>query len=143
MAHLLREKLQKASFSSIKETGKKVPHSPWPKAKRMKEVGMCMMVNMTGLSLFSSSGVSLGRVCLLFHADIVSATVALFTEVLHWSPQQTNEMMESAKQDIKNTNMHIYSKMHLLTAQKPKSAQSVNLNSSLDIAPVTSNSLGK
>lgn len=57
MAHLLGEKLKKASFSNIKETGKKVPHSPWPKAKRMKEIGMCMMVNMTGLSLFSSLGV--------------------------------------------------------------------------------------
>jgi len=49
-----------------------------------------------------------------------SYTPALFTRVLGYSLAETQVMMEQAKQEIANRNMHKYIKYHFICGQKPE-----------------------
>ncbi|PGH36062.1 hypothetical protein GX50_01074 [[Emmonsia] crescens] len=95
-----REKMTKAGFVDIKNEEYKAPFSPWPKKKKLKEIGRYEQ----------------------FHLDTVleAYTLALFTRVLKWDKKEIDILLEGVKNNLKDRSNHIYGKMHFIYGRKPE-----------------------
>ncbi|KAK2792234.1 hypothetical protein FQN52_003711 [Onygenales sp. PD_12] len=93
-------KMEKAGFVGVKDDVYKVPIAPWPKDKKLKELGRYEQ----------------------FHAMQVLEpyTLALFTRVLKWEKKEVDHLLEGVRSDLKNPSIHAYGKMHFMYAKKPE-----------------------
>ncbi|OJJ45189.1 hypothetical protein ASPZODRAFT_152908 [Penicilliopsis zonata CBS 506.65] len=77
-----------------------IPLSGWAKDKRMKEMGLFTAVN---------------------HIEGVEAlTVAPFSEVLGWSPEEIEVLIAGVRRDSERRDVHGLWNIHVVTAQKPQ-----------------------
>ena len=76
-----------------------MPIGPWPKDKRLKEIGLYYQAQ-----------------CL---EAVESISMALFTRVLGKSYEQAQLMMIGPRKDMKDRDIHVYMKFHVVYGQKP------------------------
>ncbi|ESZ91133.1 hypothetical protein SBOR_8497 [Sclerotinia borealis F-4128] len=88
-----------AGFVDVHDQVYKVPIGPWPKDKRLKEIGMYYQAQ-----------------CL----DAVEPiSMALFTRVLGYSFEEAQVTMVGPRTDMKNPSNHVYMKFHFVYGRKP------------------------
>lgn len=78
-----------------------VPMGTWPKDKRMKEIGRFQ----------------------LFHAleALESYSLAIFTRVLKWTPEETRDLIAKVKAEGTNPHLHLYSSFRFVYGRKGES----------------------
>ncbi|EGX46144.1 hypothetical protein AOL_s00110g308 [Orbilia oligospora ATCC 24927] len=89
-----------AGFVDIHEDIFKLPNSPWPKDKYLKEVGAYHMAS--------------------FLEALEGLTLRLFTGVLKLSPEECQLMLVDVRKDLKNRNYHTYYDLHRVYGRKPE-----------------------
>ncbi|KKZ65271.1 hypothetical protein EMCG_08878 [[Emmonsia] crescens] len=98
----LPDKLKQAGFQDVTTKLKKLPVGTWPKDKKLKEVGRFQQLQvLQALEPYS-----------LF----------LFTKILDWSVEETQVLLASVRQDLKNREIHMYSWVHFTYGRKPEDA---------------------
>ncbi|KAI9729694.1 MAG: hypothetical protein M1834_006644 [Cirrosporium novae-zelandiae] len=96
----LKKSFTDAGFENIKDDVFKLPIGPWPKNKKLKELG------------------AFGRQNTI---DIVEpAALALLTRVSGWSNEEAQVFFASVRQEIKDPKLHLYWRVHFVYGQKPK-----------------------
>ena len=85
----------------------KVPVGPWPKDRKLKEIGMFHQEH--GL------------------ASVEPFTLALFTRVLGWSRDRTQVLIAGVKDEIRNPRNHFYTASHFVYGRKP-AHESLSIN---------------
>jgi len=95
----LREWVEKAGFENIREDVRKVPCGPWPRDRRLKEIGLYQQQNM--LDAASSYG------------------QAHFTRVLGWSADEYAVFSATVRNELRNSKLHLYSNLYKVIGQKP------------------------
>lgn len=79
---------EKAGFVDVKQVLLKSPTNPWPKDKKLKEVGMYqLLAHIEGLE-----GVSLGLLC----------------RVYEWKPEEVKILMAKLRPELKERSIHSY-----------------------------------
>lgn len=73
---------------------------PWPKDKRMKEIGRYQLYQML--------------------EAVEPYSLAVFTRVLKWNAKDTRELIDKVKADICNPNFHMYSVFWFVYGRKPE-----------------------
>ena len=66
----------------------KLPVGPWPKDKRLKNIGLFEMVNMD--------------------EGLEGLTMMLFTRALEWSPERVQLFLKGVREEVKNKEVHSY-----------------------------------
>jgi hypothetical protein len=80
--------MRDAGFVNVNHVFLKCPANPWPKDKRMKTLGMWHLANtLDGLEGF---------------------TMAIFTRVLGWQPEEVQVFLAGVREDTKNRQIHNY-----------------------------------
>ncbi|CRG82966.1 hypothetical protein PISL3812_00313 [Talaromyces islandicus] len=95
-----KERMEKAGFVNVTDDAYKVPMGPWPKDKRMKELGRFQLFQML--------------------EAVEPFSLAVFTRLLKWTPEKTRDLMEKVKADLCNPKLHMYSRFHYIYGQKPE-----------------------
>ncbi|KAF9891047.1 hypothetical protein FE257_004982 [Aspergillus nanangensis] len=95
-----KERIEKAGFVNVKDDVYKLPQSPWPKDPKLKELGKYHQVNM-----FEAVG---------------PYTYALFSRVLGWQREEIEVLVAGMRNDLRDLSNHLYSKVHIVTGQKPE-----------------------
>ncbi|GAT29900.1 methyltransferase [Aspergillus luchuensis] len=98
--HSWKEKMEKAGFVNVREEIFKLPQSPWPKDPKMKDLGRYHQVNMFE---------ALGPYC-----------YALFTRVMGWERTEIEVFVAGMKQELRDLNNHLYTKVHIVYGQRPE-----------------------
>ncbi|WYZ39589.1 hypothetical protein EsH8_III_001503 [Colletotrichum jinshuiense] len=88
ITHQFPKLLEEAGFKNVTVTKVKFPVSPWPKDPKLREIGSWVQASL----LPGLEGMSL----------------ALFTRILDWSPEETIVFCAQVRDDVKNTNLHGY-----------------------------------
>ncbi|PGH18639.1 hypothetical protein AJ79_00418 [Helicocarpus griseus UAMH5409] len=101
VVHKYADMMKEAGFVDVKDDIYKVPLSPWAKDKKLKEIARYQQLVMI--------------------ESVEAYTLALFTRVLGWSPEEVHVLMASVKNEIKDLSIHTYGKMHIVYGQKPVS----------------------
>lgn len=83
---------EKLPFEHVKSTEKLAPMSPWPKDKRLKEIGRVMMVQYLEMGL-------------------EAYTLALFTRYGGWKEEELKVLIAQVKKESKSMKMHLYTFM--------------------------------
>ncbi|KAH8703832.1 S-adenosyl-L-methionine-dependent methyltransferase [Talaromyces proteolyticus] len=94
-------RLEEAGFVNVTDDVYKVPMGTWPKDKKMKEIGRFQLYQML--------------------EAIEPFSLAVFTRVLKWTPEETRELIDKVKADLCNPKVHMYSRFHFIYGQKPES----------------------
>ena len=82
------EWLTDAGFVGVNSTLYKWPSNSWPRGKKEKTLGLWNMVNtLDGLEGF---------------------TLAMFTRVLGWQPEEVQVFLAGVRKDVKNPGIHAY-----------------------------------
>lgn len=93
------EYLRNAGFVDVTEHIFKVPSSPWPKDKRLKQIGALEMTNVVeGATAFG---------------------LRAFEKVFGWSKDQTELAMVNFRRDVKNRHYHQYCQYFVVYGRKP------------------------
>ncbi|KAK4191291.1 S-adenosyl-L-methionine-dependent methyltransferase [Podospora australis] len=92
--------LEEAGFPSVQEKKEYWPSNPWPKDKRLKEIGMWHYTNM-------SSGIE-------------GFLMAIATRGLGWSSEGVTVLCAQAKADLADRRIHAYWPVVIAYAQKPE-----------------------
>lgn len=80
--------MRDAGFVDVSENIFKIPSSPWPKDKRLKQIGALEMTNVVeGASAFG---------------------LRVFQKAFGWSKEQSELVLMSFRRDVKNRNYHQY-----------------------------------
>ncbi|RMJ24856.1 Methyltransferase [Aspergillus sp. HF37] len=87
-----------AGFKNVKEEVYKVPINPWPEDRQMKELGRYSQVNAL--------------------ESMESYSLALFTRVLGWKPQEVQVFLAGVRQELMDRSLHIYAKHYFVYGQK-------------------------
>ena len=77
-----------------------VPFNPWPKDKKLKEIGRYHQVNMI--------------------ESMEAYSLALFTRVLGMTSKEASALFEGVRQEIVDRSLHMYAKYYYVYGQKPK-----------------------
>ncbi|GES59703.1 methyltransferase [Aspergillus terreus] len=93
-------RIEKAGFVNVHEDVYKLPQSPWPKDRKLKELGKYHQVNM-----FEAVG---------------PYTYALFSRVLGWQREEIEVLTAAMRNDIRDLSKNLYTKVHIIIAQKPE-----------------------
>ncbi|EED14088.1 conserved hypothetical protein [Talaromyces stipitatus ATCC 10500] len=95
----LKARLERAGFVDVRDDAYKVPVGPWPKDRRLKELGYMM----------------------LFHCfeALEAFTLAPFTRVLGWSSDEMRQLMERVKVELSSARNHLYVVIHFIHGRKP------------------------
>ncbi|WYZ35903.1 hypothetical protein EsH8_X_000550 [Colletotrichum jinshuiense] len=94
--------METAGFEDIQTTRIRFPASPWPKDKKLTELG------------------SWNQEQLL--PGLEALTLGLFTRVLDWSKEETMVFCASVREDLKDTNTHAYWNGYVMYGRKPLKA---------------------
>jgi SAM-dependent methyltransferase len=98
--HTWADRIEKAGFVNVHEDIYKLPQSPWPKNPKLKELGKYHQVNM-----FEAVG---------------PYTYALFSRVLGWQREEIEVLTAAMRNDLRDLSKHLYTKVHIIIAQKPE-----------------------
>jgi hypothetical protein len=56
---------------------------------------------------------------LLMTEAMPAYSLALFTRVLGWTPEEVEVLLAGARKDLKNTNYHLYTRLHIVYGRNP------------------------
>jgi hypothetical protein len=99
MAPTMKRRLEDAGFVDVRDDAYKIPVGPWPKDRRLKEIGYIMLFHcLEGLDAF---------------------TLAPFSRVLGWSREEMRQLMERVKSEFINGSNHLYVIIHYIHGRKP------------------------
>jgi len=91
--------MKSAGYVDIVDTKYKIPIGPWPKQKRLKEIGAWNLeVAKTGLEAYA---------------------LAMFTRVLEMDKEKAKTVIANAVEDLKNPKIHMYIVAHVVYGRKP------------------------
>lgn len=76
--------------------------APWAKDKRLKEIGKYALIHVL--------------------EAIEAYSLALFTRVLKYTPEEVQVMMAKIRKEFKDPEVHLYWIYHITYSQKPESA---------------------
>ena len=80
--------MRDAGFTEISEIIFKVPSNPWPRDRRLKEIGQLELINVTeGASAFG---------------------LRVFSETFNWSKEKIEGYLALLRRDVKNRSYHQY-----------------------------------
>ncbi|PGH33481.1 hypothetical protein GX50_03716 [[Emmonsia] crescens] len=99
VVHKYPDMMKEAGFVDIVDDVYKVPLSPWPKDKRLKEIARYEQLVML--------------------ESVEAYTLALLTRVLGWSHEEVQVLIASVKNELKDLSIHAYGKMHFIYGRKP------------------------
>jgi hypothetical protein len=80
--------MEEAGFVDVEEHILKLPVGPWPKDKRLKNVGLFEMVNM--------------------QEGLEALSMMAFTRALKWSPERVQLFMAEVRKQTKDRSVHSY-----------------------------------
>ncbi|KAK1992847.1 S-adenosyl-L-methionine-dependent methyltransferase [Colletotrichum falcatum] len=81
----------------------KIPIGPWPKDPRLKDLGMCNLIEMLeGLEGFSFK---------------------LLCGALGWTKEEVYVLLAGVRKELKSTKLHAYLKFHVVYGQKPEESK--------------------
>jgi len=92
--------MQKAGFTDIHETILKLPNSPWPRNKHLKEVGAYHMAS--------------------FLEALEGLTLRFFTHFLNYTVPEIHVMLANVRKDLKNKNYHSFYDLYVVYGRKPE-----------------------
>ncbi|KAI5856820.1 S-adenosyl-L-methionine-dependent methyltransferase [Tricharina praecox] len=97
---VLKERLEQAGFVDVTEVCYKQPLGPWPKDKKLKQLGaMTLMMLEVGLQAYS---------------------LAAFTRILKMDPAEAERRVRLATDVAKDRNNHIYNRFYVAYGRKPE-----------------------
>ncbi|KAF8246547.1 S-adenosyl-L-methionine-dependent methyltransferase [Wilcoxina mikolae CBS 423.85] len=99
-AAALRERLETAGFVDVVVETVKQPFGPWPRQKKMKQLGAMVMLNA--------------------EAGLEAYGIAVFTRVLGMEVDEAKALCAGAWKDITNKNHHAYSLFFIAYGRKPE-----------------------
>ncbi|PWY79158.1 methyltransferase [Aspergillus heteromorphus CBS 117.55] len=94
-----KEMMHRTGFVNVREDIYKLPQSPWPRDRKMKELGRCHQENMFE---------ALGPYC-----------YALFTRVMGWQRAEIEVFVAGMRRELCDLNLHLYTKVHIVYGQRP------------------------
>ena len=95
----IQKDMEEAGFEDIHQEWFKVPVGPWPKERKMKELGAMFMINML--------------------QGIEGWSTILMTQILGWELDKTKEFIDEVKQCIRNKKVHSYMRFQCTYGRKP------------------------
>ncbi|CRG83579.1 Isopenicillin N epimerase component 2 [Talaromyces islandicus] len=99
LAQTMKRRLEDAGFVDVRDDAYKVPVGPWPKDRRLKEIGYMMLFHcLEGLDAF---------------------TLAPFSRVLGWTKEEMQELIEDVKSEFVIASNHLYVIIHFVHGRKP------------------------
>ncbi|KAJ5183510.1 hypothetical protein N7492_001126 [Penicillium capsulatum] len=94
-----KERLEAVGFVNVQDDVFKLPLNPWPKDPKLKEMGKYHQLNvLEALPVY---------------------TYALFTRVLGWERVQIEALLAGVRRELRDTSIHLYTKVHMVYGQKP------------------------
>lgn len=102
VARDLKQWMIDAGFTNVQDDVYKVPMAPWAKDKRLKEIGKYALIHVL--------------------EAIEAYSLALFTRVLKYTPEEVQVMMAKIRKEFKDPEVHLYWIYHITYGQKPESA---------------------
>ncbi|KAI5816390.1 hypothetical protein BZA77DRAFT_353950 [Pyronema omphalodes] len=100
VAGTLKTRLEKARFVDVHEVKFKEPIGPWPKDKRLKQVGaMVMLTSETGIEAYA---------------------LAAFTRYLRLSIEEATKVIEDAAKAVRKKHSHMYTDYYVAYGRKPQ-----------------------
>ncbi|KAH7061574.1 methyltransferase [Macrophomina phaseolina] len=90
-----------AGFTNVQDDVYKVPMAPWAKDKKLKEIGKYALIHVL--------------------EAIEAYSLALFTRVLKYTPEEVQVMMAKIRSEFKDPEVHLYWIYHITYGQKPES----------------------
>ncbi|KAF9874119.1 methyltransferase domain-containing protein [Colletotrichum karsti] len=94
--------LRDAGFDDVHKTPIKFPISPWPKDRKLKDIGLWTQASLL--------------------AGIEGMSLALFTRTLGWTREETMILCMQVRAEIKNKDIHAYWKGYISYGRKPLDA---------------------
>ncbi|KAI9869122.1 MAG: hypothetical protein M1813_002946 [Trichoglossum hirsutum] len=91
-----------AGFENITHKVLKVPIGPWPRDKRLKEIGNLNLLNLL--------------------EGIEAISVAPFTRSLGWSQEKVQVLLVGVRKDVQNSRIHAIYDLHVVYGQKPQAS---------------------
>ncbi|RMJ24968.1 Methyltransferase [Aspergillus sp. HF37] len=98
VAHEYKQWMIDAGFKNVQQEVYKIPMNPWAKNAKMKELGRFQQVNMLDA--------------------IESYSLALFTRVLGWSPEEVQVFLAGVRRELVDRSLHIYGKLYFTYGQR-------------------------
>lgn len=98
VAHLHRQWMEDAGFVDVNEVVYKIPIGPWPKDKKLKEIGKIFRIQMI--------------------EAIPTFSIAYYTRVLGFSLEQAQIMVAGVRSEFLNRKLHLYLRWHFVTGRK-------------------------
>lgn len=95
----LKQWMTDVGFVDVEEHIVKLPVGPWPKDKRLKNIGLFEMVNMD--------------------EGLEGLTMMLFTRALEWSPERVQLFLKDVREEVKNREVHSYYHFYVVFGRKP------------------------
>jgi len=96
---LLEGWVREAGFSDVTHKSFKMPLGMWPQDKKLKEVGMCNLLQ--------------------YLDGVDSFVMAPFTRVLKWTREEVEVFLVGVRQEAKDPRIHPILNFHVVYAQKP------------------------
>ncbi|EWC48813.1 hypothetical protein DRE_00118 [Drechslerella stenobrocha 248] len=91
--------MEEVGFVDIQENISKLPNSPWPKDKHLRDIGGYQMVN--------------------FLEALEGLSLRLFTNSHHMPVEQIQILLAKVRRDLRNKSIHTYFHLHSIVARKP------------------------
>ncbi|OKL62917.1 hypothetical protein UA08_01993 [Talaromyces atroroseus] len=98
--HYHKQRMEEAGFVDVVDDAFKVPIGTWPRDRRMKEIGKFQLYQML--------------------EAVEPFTLAVFTRVLKWRPEETRDLIDKVKAEVCNPQFHIYSLFRFVYGRKPE-----------------------
>ncbi|KAJ5655054.1 hypothetical protein N7490_002057 [Penicillium lividum] len=95
-----KDRMKMAGFINVQEIILKLPQSPWPKDPKLKELGRYHQLNMI--------------------EAMPAYTYALLTRMQGWDRAQIETLLAGIRKELKDTSLHLYTKVHIVYGQKPE-----------------------
>jgi len=98
----LKDWITDAGFENVIHEVFKLPVGPWPKDKRLKEIGSLNLLN------------------LLDGMEAIS--VAPFTRCFGWTKEKVQMLLLGVRKDVQNPRIHAIYELHVVCGQKPQAS---------------------
>lgn len=95
-----KQQLIAAGFTDVTQVALVWPTNTWPKNKMLKTIGLWVTDNMS--------------------KAVEALTLHLFTNVLGWSVEETQNLCEEVKADLQNRRIHAYWPVYAVYGRKPE-----------------------
>ncbi|KAK2813779.1 hypothetical protein FQN50_000177 [Emmonsiellopsis sp. PD_5] len=93
------KRVEEAGFKNVTDEILKVPCGPWPKDKKLKEMGKFHQLQMYGA--------------------FTGYTIAPLSRVLGWSNEEIEVLIAGLRNQIQDKSIHVYARAHFIYGQKP------------------------